>query len=108
MTKVRFYQNNQGDILGFQTIGHAGYAQAGEDIVCAGISALVINTLNSIEKFTKDNQVVVCDEDKGIIRMKIAGSRSKEAQLLLKSLCLGLQNIESEHDRYIKVSFKEV
>ncbi|MEE1314063.1 MAG: ribosomal-processing cysteine protease Prp [Lachnospiraceae bacterium] len=108
MTKVRFYQNDQGEILGFQTIGHAGYAQSGEDIVCAGISALVTNALNSIEKFTNDNQIIECDEDRGIIRMKIKGDRSKEAQLLLKSLYLGLKSIEEVHDRYIKVSFKEV
>ena len=108
MTKVRFYQNDQGEILGFQTIGHAGYAQSGEDIVCAGISALVTNALNSIEKFTNDNQIIECDEDRGIIRMKIKGDRSKEAQLLLKSSYLGLKSIEEVHDRYIKVSFKEV
>ena len=108
MTKIRFYRNQQGQYLGFQTVGHAGYAQEGEDIVCAGISALVVNALNSIEKFTKDTQVIETDEAHGVIRMKITGTRSKEAQLLLKSLHLGLTGIESEHGRYIKVSIKEV
>ena len=28
--------------------GHAGYAKRGEDIVCAAISVLTINTINSI------------------------------------------------------------
>ena len=40
--------------------------------------------------------------------MKLSGSPSKEAQILLKSLRLGLQNIEDEHGRYIQVSIKEV
>lgn len=108
MIRIRFYQNNQGDILGFQTIGHAGYAQAGEDIVCAGVSVLVMNTINSIETFTDDKQLVECEDRKGIIRMKLTGERSKEAQLLLQSLLLGLQSIEKEYDQYIEVSFKEV
>ena len=108
MTKVRFYQNRRGEILGFQTIGHAGYTQSGEDIVCAGISALVLNTINSIELFTNDKQIIETDEARGIIRMKLSGSPSKEAQILLKSLRLGLQNIEDEHGRYIQVSIKEV
>lgn len=108
MIKVRFYQNKQGEILGFQTIGHAGYARSGEDIVCAAVSALVLNTLNSIELFTEDKQIIETDESKGIIRMKLSEDRSKEAQILLKSLRLGLQNIEEEHDRYIQVSIKEV
>ncbi len=29
----------------FLSRGHAGYAEEGQDIVCAGVSALVINTM---------------------------------------------------------------
>ena len=54
MTKVTFYQNSENQCVGFTSEDHAGYAQEGEDIVCAGISALVINTVNSIEDFTED------------------------------------------------------
>ena len=43
MTKVTFYQNSENQCVGFTSEDHAGYAQEGEDIVCAGISALVIN-----------------------------------------------------------------
>ena len=39
----------------FVSKGHAGYAEAGQDIVCAAVSALIINTVNSLEKFTDDN-----------------------------------------------------
>ena len=35
--------------------GHAGYAEPGQDIVCAAVSALVINTINAIEAFTEDD-----------------------------------------------------
>ena len=34
--------------------GHAGYAEEGQDIVCAAVSALIINTVNSLETFTDD------------------------------------------------------
>ena len=36
-------------ITAFTCNGHAGYAKASEDIVCAAISMLVINMINSIE-----------------------------------------------------------
>ena len=36
----------------FISKGHAGYAEAGQDIVCAAVSALIITTVNSLEKFT--------------------------------------------------------
>ena len=48
MTKITIFRNHDGEYLGFDCLGHAGYADEGEDIVCAGISALVINTINSI------------------------------------------------------------
>ena len=38
----------------FISKGHAGYAEAGQDIVCAAVSALIITTVNSLEKFTDD------------------------------------------------------
>ena len=52
MTKITIFRNHDGEYLGFDCLGHAGYADEGEDIVCAGISALVINTINSIGLFT--------------------------------------------------------
>ncbi len=34
--------------------GHAGYADEGEDIICAAVSALALNFFNSVETFTED------------------------------------------------------
>ena len=42
MTKVTIFKQ-QGLYKGFEVSGHSGYADAGEDIVCAAISALTIN-----------------------------------------------------------------
>ena len=35
-------------ILGFEISGHSGYAEAGEDIVCAGVSSAVQLTVNAV------------------------------------------------------------
>ena len=63
MIKVTIYKTERQEYVGFDMEGHAGYAEAGEDIVCAGVSALVINALNSIERFTDDETSCVSDED---------------------------------------------
>ena len=34
--------------------GHAGYAEKGKDIVCAGVTSLVQTLVESIEDLTKD------------------------------------------------------
>ena len=52
MTHVTIYRNKENECIGFTVIGHAEYADAGEDIICAGISMLVINTCNAIEMLT--------------------------------------------------------
>jgi uncharacterized protein YsxB (DUF464 family) len=43
--KVR---RKNGHIIRFELWGHAGYAEAGQDIVCAGVSALVIAAANGL------------------------------------------------------------
>ena len=96
MTKVTFYQNSENQCVGFTSEDHAGYAQEGEDIVCAGISALVINTVNSIEAFTEDEFTVDVDEASARIHFMIKNKPSKESLLLLNSLILGLQRMEDE------------
>ena len=94
MIKVTVYKTRRHDYVGFDVSGHAGYAEAGSDIVCAAVSALVITAINSIERFTKDETSCV----------------SHDAGLLLDSMILGLEEIEdsSEHEEYIDIIFKEV
>ena len=48
MFHVTVYENKKEEYVGFETEGHAGYAEAGQDIVCAAVSALAINTINSV------------------------------------------------------------
>ena len=54
MIRVTVYKTRRHEYAGFDLSGHAGYEEAGHDIVCAAVSALVINTVNSVEQFTDD------------------------------------------------------
>ncbi len=40
MTKIEFFDQG-GRIAGFRCQGHSGYAEAGTDIVCAAVTAVV-------------------------------------------------------------------
>ena len=96
MTKITIFRNHDGEYLGFDCLGHAGYADEGEDIVCAGISALVINTINSIGLFTE-------------IRLRFTSPAGHDAGLLMQSLVLGLQGIQNTYGNdYIILNFREV
>ncbi len=105
MVRVTILKNKQGDYTGFTFLGHAGYAEHGSDIVCAAVSVLVINTLNSIEAFTKDVPAVRMEEKEGRIECRFLERVSKETVLLLDSMVLGLRGIEKEYGRkYIRLS----
>ncbi|MCR5793287.1 MAG: ribosomal-processing cysteine protease Prp [Lachnospiraceae bacterium] len=104
MIVIRFKSKN--DVCyGLTTSGHAEFDEAGRDIVCAAASVLVINTLNSIEKFTSDTIEVDENQEDGRIDATITSSVSEESQLLFKSLRLGLDGIIKAYgDRYIKIN----
>lgn len=107
MIKAIFYSKDN-SYFGFKISGHAEYGYCGKDVVCAGVSALVINTVNSLEEFTEDSIVTEESED-GLVKCKILGKVSPQSKLLLKALRLGLCSIYEEYgDKYIQIFFREV
>ncbi|BCN30703.1 ribosomal-processing cysteine protease Prp [Anaeromicropila herbilytica] len=105
MIKVSIFKNADGIYTGLRALGHAGFADHGEDIVCSAVSILVINTVNSIEQFTSDKFDIKTDEESGLIELKFSSPVSKEATLLLDSLVLGLKGVESGYgNEFIKLS----
>ncbi|MCI8991366.1 MAG: ribosomal-processing cysteine protease Prp [Eubacterium sp.] len=109
MVKVTIYKNRNQELKGFCCTGHAGYAVHGEDIVCAGVSVLVLNTINSIERFTEEEYDLETEESSGRIRFLLKGVPSEAADLLLNSMILGLEGIRSSYGKkYVTLKFKEV
>ena len=100
-------EKKQGNYRKFSIDGHAEYAEAGQDIVCAAVSALVINTINSIEEFTED--ACTCDCKDGMIQnWEFTSGVSDKAALLMDALVLGLENIEKSYGtEYLMVEVNE-
>ena len=109
MVVATVLKNQNGQYIGFECIGHAGYAKAGEDIVCAGVSVLVINTVNSLDCFTGEKFRTDMDEKTGRIGIRFHHPAGHDAKLLMDSLILGLQGIQQNYGvGYITLDFKEV
>ena len=102
MITAVIYKNSDDEILGFHTTGHAGYDRYGRDIICAAVSALSINAVNSIEALTADRFKV--EQADGDLKFKLLTKDKPETQLLLKSFVLGLESIQETYgDRYIRI-----
>ena len=72
------------DYVDFRSKGHAGYAEAGQDIVCAAVSALIINTVNSLETFTEED--FQASEQDGFVSIHFSGKNTEKGRLLMDSL----------------------
>ena len=91
-----------------KAFGHAEYDDYGKDIICAAVSVLIINTANSLEKFTDDLIMAKTLED-GTTEILLKEHPSKEAVLLVDSLILGLEGIRNQYGKkYLSVDYKEV
>ena len=110
MTTVTVFRRPDGSLSGFDCRGHANYADAGEDIVCAAISALTQGTLNGLLNVLQAPVDSRIDEKDGILTASLGevpeGKRAG-AQLLLETLVSALQSIEADYARFLRVIFKE-
>lgn len=109
MIKVIIKRDRDKVAKGIEISGHAGYAEYGQDIICAAVSVLALNMANSVERFTDDHFEGSAAEDGGYFSFSFPEEMSQESQLLMNSLILGLENIREEYGaKYINIRFREV
>jgi hypothetical protein len=106
MTEVNFYTNKKGELLGFHCHGHSGYADEGEDIVCAAISSavyLVINTITDVLHIDAEIEV-----DSGDSVLRISSKNAAVCRDILQGLKLHMLNLEEQYNKFIIVKYTEV
>ena len=109
MTTITIFRNQNHAYTGFSCSGHADYAEYGSDIVCAGISILVQSTINAIDQLTSERFTLDADEETGNIDFYLFQPAESKAKLLLDSMILGLEGIQSSYGKkFLKLLFKEV
>ncbi len=81
--------------------GHAGYAENGKDIVCAAISVLSQNLVNSLEMLTKDK--ISCDTKSGYMEITWK-NLSEQGKLLVDSFFIGIGSIATTYgEEYVRI-----
>lgn len=83
-----------------QIFGHANYAEAGKDIVCAGATTLVQTLIRSIEDLTEDK--IEYDISPGRVDIKYR-NLSEKAKTLVDSFFIGICMIADEFPEYIQI-----
>ena len=100
MTTVTFLME-ESRIVGFEVSGHSGYADAGEDIVCAAITSavrLVEATVNDVMGLCA---AVKVNEQQASITLRLPGGLAQTAESTCQNLLTGLMVYLAElHDEY--------
>lgn len=101
MITVNIIKQN-GNICGFDINGHAEFADPGQDIICAAVSVLAINTTNSIEQLAGQVPVIDEDEENGGHLLVLVNEPNEKSILLLNSFLLGIESIADEYgDQFV-------
>ncbi len=69
MTKITFFTRN-GIFWGFREIGHTGFGEEGEDILCSALSSMTMLILNTLEIAYECSVDFVIDEKTTDITVK--------------------------------------
>ena len=104
MTRCEFFTEND-RITGFSVSGHSGYAEAGSDIVCAAISAVVTMAEATINEVCGAKAKVRVKEEDARITLTLPASCDEEdsIQAVLAGLMLYLCSLRDDYPDYIEV-----
>jgi uncharacterized protein YsxB (DUF464 family) len=106
MITITITRSQNSLIESFTVSGHAGFADSGQDIVCAGVSAVSIGTVNAVELLTGIELQVDLRED-GFLHCDVPtladNVTMEKVQLLLEGMLVSLQTIKVEYKKYIKI-----
>lgn len=109
MIRITMARSN-GRSVGFDCTGHAGFAEAGRDIVCSAVSALTQTAVLGITEIAKIPAGVSIDDDgiRCILARDATETQCEQADLLLSSMEAGLIAIGRAHPHTLKITDREV
>ena len=104
MTRCEFRRENE-RIVGFSVSGHSGYSEAGTDIVCAAISAVVGMTEATINDVCGAKAKVRVKDEQTRITLMLPASCDEEdtVQAVLAGMMLTLISMRDDYPDYIEV-----
>jgi len=93
-------------IVSFAVEGHAKFAKPGKDIVCSGVSAVTVGTVNAVEALT--GVELPATMRNGWLQSDIPETGNPPAddqvQLLLESMRVMLESIEQSYGKFVVIS----
>ncbi|SDZ03743.1 hypothetical protein SAMN05421736_105173 [Evansella caseinilytica] len=107
MIQVHFERKNDGMIQTFTMSGHAESGPHGQDLVCAGASAVSFGAVNAIAEICGVRLHVEMDGEGGFLRCRVPEKLDpdtyEKVQLLLEGLFYSLKTMEEQYEQFIQI-----
>lgn len=100
MIRASFYIRDE-QPYGFIINGHSGYAECGQDIICAAVSSAAYMAVNTVTEILGID--VEADVEDGYMKIML-GSSSKAASDIFKGLQLHLTELADENPDFIRIT----
>ena len=104
MTRCEFFTEGE-RITGFTVSGHSGYAEAGKDIVCAAVSAVVTMAEATINDVCGAKAKVRVKDEQARITLTLPTSCDEEetVQAVLAGMMVTLIGLQEDYPDFIEV-----
>lgn len=106
MITINIKRNDKSDIIEFSLSGHAGFAQSGNDIVCAAVSAVTnmviigFEMLNIAPNFEKNDGGYLSFE----LPNDLPSEQNDKIQYLLSCMVEEFMDIQKNYSKYVRVN----
>ena len=101
MIRVKFFVGNR-QLKGFQISGHAGFAENGEDIVCASVSSAAYMAANTVTDIIRADAEAAADD--GAMTL-LVNEPCERTETVLKGLELHLKELSKQYPENIKIIY---
>jgi len=107
MIQAVFERAEDGELRRAEITGHATSGEYGFDVVCASVSTLAINFVNSVEKFAGYEPNLELNEIEGgylkvEIPQDIPSHQREMTQLFFESFFLGMANLSEDSSEFVQ------
>ena len=110
MINISIVKDGSGFIWQFTVEGHAGYADPGQDIICAAASVTAYTAVGALEDlagikntYTENEGFIFCS-----IPEDITEEQKQIARIILETTVIGFKQIELTHKEFLTVLEEEV
>lgn len=102
MIRAKFTFGTDGSVTGFSINGHSGYADEGEDIICASVSSAAYMTANTVTEIIKITPDALSEND-GFMELRLNEADAEKAKDILSGFLLHMTELEKMYPNFIKI-----